>query len=223
MSGATWDERSETDWLASNGRWYPESSYPRTWGMTSLPPAPGHGEIGSILRRVTAQIVGDEEPFETGRKQSPEPSRARRTSAPPKSTRPAPTTRRSAGTPTGRASSSTTARASDRTFLPSESQKQSDTTAHVAEIITQRTYKPKVAPGPPPPSALPPPPGRVRDVDNAPPAPPAPSPQPPGLRKPAQQSERVELEDVAGEWGKAIGVAKRRIRKAINEAAESGQ
>lgn len=45
MSGVTWNERQPGDWLASNGRWYPESQRPRRWPFLSLPPAPGHGRF----------------------------------------------------------------------------------------------------------------------------------------------------------------------------------
>lgn len=215
MSGVTWDERTETDWLASNGRWYPQSSYPRSWDMTSLPPAPGHGQIGSILRRVTAHLGVDADLFEGGFEAEPErpPIRTKR----PEATRSRPTVPRQQATradPTPRQSSST-ARATDRTFLPRESSR--DATAN-AEVIAQRTYKPKVSPGPPPPAGLPPPPGRIRDVEGAsgPPSPPAPS-------VPAKRStqEALDLEVVAGDLGKVFGVAKKRIAKAINEAAES--
>ena len=49
--GVSWADRDSTDWLASNGRWYPASNYPRGWNRTALPPAPGQGGIGSILRK----------------------------------------------------------------------------------------------------------------------------------------------------------------------------
>ncbi len=50
MSGVTWEQRQPTDWLASNGRWFPASKYPRGWSRSALPPAPDHGGVGSILR-----------------------------------------------------------------------------------------------------------------------------------------------------------------------------
>jgi hypothetical protein len=50
MTGVTWTERQPSDWLASNGRWYAQNKYPKGWSTSALPPAPGHGGVGSILR-----------------------------------------------------------------------------------------------------------------------------------------------------------------------------
>lgn len=212
MSGVTWNERSDNDWLASNGRWYPRSKYPAGWGATSLPPAPEHasGAVGSILRRATSQIPGLTEPDGpvTGRGPLSSPSRPSRptASAPP---------RQQAPPSPGRAD------ASDRSFLPKEPQR--PTGPADAQVVRQRTYKPKVAPGPPPPSALAPPPGRVRDVGNAPSPPAPPNPAPPAVRQTPPPRDQSDLEIVAGDLGKVLGVAKRRISRAINEAAEQGR
>jgi hypothetical protein len=58
MSGVTWTERQPSDWLASNGRWYTQSKYPRGWSTSALPPAPGHGGVGSILREYAGVATG---------------------------------------------------------------------------------------------------------------------------------------------------------------------
>ncbi len=52
MAGVTWTNRRPSDWLASNGRWYPESQYPTGWGTSALPPAPGHAGSGAVLQKV---------------------------------------------------------------------------------------------------------------------------------------------------------------------------
>ena len=234
MNGVSWDERSETDWLASNGRWYPRSNYPARWSMTSLPPAPGHGQADSILRRATSPVPSR---AESGAAQTQRP-----TSGPlggtwskpetPKGVAEARTAESSAagaaaGRSTQRSASDSSsadprADASDRTFLPKEQRR--TTGPADAKVVGQRTYKPKVAPGPPPPSALPPPPGRVRDDAPSAPAPPdSPLPPPPVLRKSPPPRQQTDLEVVAGDLGKVLGVAKRRISRAINEAAEQGR
>ena len=212
MNGVTWDERAETDWLASNGRWYPRSSYPSNWGMSALPPAPDQAQSGSILRRVTAQFneladlaaVGDEK---LSGRAKPAAVTRQRTQVPP---RPSKTTRKSSG----RASTSGTARAADRSFLPKEPYRH--TPATQAEVTAQRTYKPKVGAGPPPPAAIPPPPGRLKDVPATPAQPPPPKSR--SARSPKPDSTNPEV--LAGDLGSVFGSAKQRITKAINDAAE---
>ena len=208
MSGVTWNERSDSDWLASNGRWYPRSKYPAGWGATSLPPAPEHasGAVGTILRRAASLIEPDGSASGSGP-----------LSPPSMPSRPAPLTppRQQAPPSPGRAD------ASDSSFLPKEPQRSPGPAD--AQVVRQRTYKPKVAPGPPPPSALPPPPGRVRDAGNAPSPPAPPNPAPPAVRQTPPPRDQSDLEIVAGDLGKVLGVAKRRISRAINEAAEQGR
>ena len=218
MSGVTWEQRSDNDWLASNGRWYPRSKYPSGWSMTSLPPAPEHANVGSILRRVTEQVVADSQRASdqsgsriSGSWSNPETSPRQTESQPP------PTTHRAPAGPTS--TNAGRAKASDRSFLPKE---QRAGEPAEAKVVDQRTYTPKVAPGPPAPSALPPPPGRIRDAGHDADAPDSPSPPPPAIRNRAAP-ERTELEIVAGDLGKVLGVAKRRITRAINEAAEQGR
>ena len=208
MSGVTWNERSDNDWLASNGRWYPRSKYPAGWGATSLPPAPEHasGAVGSILRRAASLIEPDGSASGSGPLSPPSrPSRPATPTPPRQQAPPSP----------GRAD------ASGHSFLPKEPQR--PTGPADAQVVRQRTYKPKVAPGPPPPSALPPPPGRVRDAGNAPSPPAPPNPAPPAVSQTPPPRDQSDLEIVAGDLGKVLGVAKRRISRAINEAAEQGR
>lgn len=223
MSGVSWNERSTTDWLASNGRWYPQSKYPSGWTMSSLPPAPEHARTGSILRRAANQIVADVQQASDDSGSGDSPLRdggwSSRTSAPPtagSSSPRGPNGARSEAPPTvGRAQTR------NRSFLPKEAPRRQSGPAE-AQVVGQSTYKPKVGSGPPPPSALPPPPGRVRDEAPSAPAPPA-KPSPPAVRQTAAPREQSDLEVVAGDLGKVLGVAKRRITRAINEAAEQGR
>ena len=87
-------------------------------------------------------------------------------------------------------------------------------------MVGQRTYRPKVASGPPPPAQLPPPPGRIRDVPDD--ATDSPSPATPAVRK-TNSGASDGIAVVAGDLGKVFGVAKRRIEKAINDSYESGR
>jgi hypothetical protein len=193
MSGVTWEERNPTDWLASNGRWYPESKYPHRWFTSALPPAPGHGGVGSILRRYADAA-----------------------------TTPSPT----GSTPSG----------------PGNSESKSDSHAVVrtgrgvadATVTAQRTYAPSVSAGAPPPPALgtsagiPAPPGRIRDEQASgddDPRPPAPTKVNTPYIRPPSGSAAMEtsgsFDVVAGDLGRVLGSARRRIEKAINDSANS--
>jgi len=223
MGGVTWDQRSETDWLASNGRWYPRSKFPTGWVMSSLPPAPEHAEVGSILRRVTSGFseleqalrqddgssnAADSQNYvysETDDKPGERASSPTRRPARPQRTHPPQAAQTRPGAP---------ASARDRTFLPKEANRPGGSAS--ATVTRQSTYKPKVGSGPPPPSALPPPPGRIRDADDGDPA--SPSPSAPAVPTPPQPAA-TDFEVVAGDLGKVFGVAKRRIERAINESA----
>lgn len=241
MSGATWDERSNTDWLASNGRWYPRSKYPSGWATSALPPAPEHARSGSILRRAVNQVAADAQRVSDGLSGSPNSTtdargpNAQGHAASWGSAQSAADTssgsQRYAPPPSGRA------QASDRSFLPKEPSRRSSGPAE-AQVVGQSTYKPKVAAGPPPPSALPPPPVRRDASSSSTPAPPgrirddAPTapdhdaeaaPAPPAVRDSAATQAQSDFEVVAGDLGKVLGVAKRRITRAINEAAEQGR
>lgn len=213
MAGVTWSERSQSDWLASNGRWYPRSTYPVGWTMTSLPPAPEHATVGSILRRVTGQF--DLPAIANDR---PAPPRAAPSKAAPPKARRAPESPAAQPSRQPNSPPRPPANASDRSFLPKSPG--SGRGAADAAVVGQRTYKPKVSAGPPPPAALPPPPGRIRDVAaDALPDPLA--PKPPAVRKEPEPTEDFQV--VAGDLGRVFGVAKRRIERAINESYESGK
>lgn len=196
MPGVSWSQRSPTDWLASNGRWYEASTRPRDWSTSALPPAPGHGGIGSILGRIaeagsTAAGLGSS---------NDEPSVVRRRPTGPGSPKPPP--RPSAPAPA----------------KPGSSVRPAPTGRRVAEATITETYEQQNP-------AIPPPPGRLRPEETpevALPAPPAPKestipPPSPG----AAGAEAGSFEVVAGDLGRVLGTAKRRIEKAINDSAES--
>jgi hypothetical protein len=193
MSGVTWEKRLPTDWLASNGRWYPESKYPRGWSTSALPPAPGHGGVGSILRRYADAAS------------TPTPN---------------------GPTPNG----------------PDNSEAKSDSHAVVrtgrgvadATVTAQRTYAPPVSAGAPPPPALgrsagiPASPGRIRDEetrDDDDPRPPAPTKVNTPYIPPPSGSAATEapgsFDLAAGDFGRVLGSARKRIEKAINDSANS--
>jgi len=205
MSGVTWDQRKPSDWLASNGRWYPKSTYPNGWSRSALPPAPDHGGVGSILRRLTdgTTVV----PAPTLAPSGPPPSAGGNGQRP------------SSGRPTAPSSASTSASA------PGFSVARTGRAVADATVTAHRTHTPRVAAGTPPPPALPsqsdddlpPPPGRVRD--DAPKRPPAPTPTTAVMPAPPPH-EKTDLEVVAGDLGRVFGSAKKRIERALNEAAE---
>ena len=197
MSGATWDQRQPTDWLASNGRWYPESKKPQRWSTSALPPAPGHGGVGSILRRY-ADAAAKPTPNGPGNSESPNG--------------------------------------------PGNSESKSDSHAVVrtgrgvadATVTAQRTYAPPVSAGAPPPPALgtsadiPAPPGRIRNEQASgddDPRPPAPAKVKTPYTPPPSGSAATEVSGsfdvVAGDLGAVLGSARKRIKKAINDSANS--
>ncbi|MFT7475573.1 MAG: hypothetical protein ACI81L_002512 [Verrucomicrobiales bacterium] len=149
MSGVTWTQRQPSDWLASNGRWYAHSKYPKGWSTSALPPAPGHGGVGSILREYAGVAAG------IGRD-----SQVRRPSSTSEQTQGTAAASRTAASPTGSSVARTGRAVADAT------------------VASQATYRPRVGPGAPPPPALPSqakisdPPGRIRD--DAPVVPPPP-------------------------------------------------
>ena len=202
MPGVNWDERERTDWLASNGRWYPETDYPRGWSTSALPPAPGHGGVGSILRRFVGtaspevsapsasssdvDVESGDDGFAAGWTVESEQAR--------------PSTPRSA--PTG---------APGAAIVP--------TGRRVAEAtISPTAQRPPATQGlPAPPGRLGAPPKRTRAV----PAPPTQPRTPPPAPSPSATPQPRSFDVVAGDLGKVLGTAKRRVSKAINEAAES--
>ncbi len=237
MAGATWNDRQPTDWLASNGKWYASSSYPRGWDSTALPPAPGHGGVTSILKKYTKAVTDvqsdfmdrlggpesdgaeyrsydafgnyeDDEQYEYEddfvlHEEPPrrEPPRTK-TPPPPSSERPAP--------PTGFSVAK-----SGRTVAP-------------ATVTAQRDYAEKLGSGTLPPPSLgagdtPPPPGRLSPPSPpgvpAPPAPPKP-PTPARAVEPAPAPQTPNLEVLAGDLGKVLGSARKKIEKALNDSYE---
>lgn len=196
-------DREPTDWLASNGRWYPARHYPNGWNSSALPPAPGHGRANSILQKYASAASGvtglgnadQEAPFGDVYKTPPAPRPA--TESEPPAT-------------------------SDRSFF------RSSPPVAKATVTSQRTYAHKVGAGAPPAPALspPPPPGRVRSD-----APDAPGPRtkvpgrqpPPHGSRPASATSADDASDVevtAGDLGAVFGSAKKRIEKALNDAYE---
>ncbi len=204
MPGVSWDERESTDWLASNGRWYGQSKYPRGWSTSALPPAPGHGGVGEILRR----FVG---------------------TASPEITMTAPSTSPSTSTFSVDGDDSEFSAgwsvASDGPAPPAASASSAPGTSVVGtgRRVASATITAPARPAPA--QGLPAPPGRLGALPKATPpmpAPPkkpnAPNPPPPA---PAPQSASVDV--VAGDLGNVFGTAKRRIERAINESAESAR
>ena len=200
MSGVSWEKRQPTDWLASNGRWFPASEYPRGWSTSALPPAPGHGGVGSILRAYADTAA-------------PQPSTAK-------------------PSPTSTAGSS----GADYSELRPSSNAPVRTGRGVADatVTAQRTYAAPVTAGAPPPPALgtaadlPAPPGRIREEEagvSTAPQPPNPTkvntpyiPPPAGA---ARTDTSGSIEVVAGDLGRVLGSARQRIKKAINDSANS--
>lgn len=202
MSGATWNDRQPSDWLASNGRWYPASQYPRGWDFLALPPAPGHGfahrfsETDSDLVTATS---GYDPParhtanFEQRQAQTPP-------QPPPRPAPPRPQSSSTAVAPTGRSVADAT-------------------------VTKVSNYKRRIQPGQRPSGSLPPPPGQPPPPS----APPANRPAPPG-RVSQQGSPRASVKSSAvtdlsnalqtGDLGGVLDKARRKIEDAINEAAE---
>lgn len=192
MPGVSWSQRKPTDWLASNGRWYEASTRPRGWSTSALPPAPGHGGVGSILRRIaetgsTAAGLGSSDDAPKTVPREPKARRAssvtQESSAPPRpsagpSAHPAPTGRR------------------------------------VAQATITEAYE-RDNP------EIPPPPGRIRPELPEPAMPAPPAPRVSTIPAPIPPEPAGSFEVVAGDLGKVLGTAKKRIEKAINEAAES--
>ncbi len=190
MSGVSWTERQPSDWLASNGRWYPASQRPSNWQFLSLPPAPGHGSVNYREFRTSNGSPSTNEPPKSAR---PRQHRVRPSQSPPRSsgrnsTEPSTST---AVTPTGR-------RVEDAT---------------VTEISATKR---RIAPGQtaagqlPPPTRpkTPPPPGRV--------APPSPG----RARTQLSAVAKTATSSTARDLGSVLGQARKKIETAINEAAE---
>jgi hypothetical protein len=217
MPGVSWSHRQPTDWLASNGLWYPSSSYPHGWSTSALPPAPGHGGIGSILR-----LFVEKEPIESGASAPSPPSSSTVGSASKSST-------------VGRPSSSGPASASQPPSSSVVPTGRGVADATVTEVPTKRPDSRSLAEAPGPRPALnggnaPPPPGRLSPTNapSAPPTTPAPpvtsaSPTtPPSPTPPSPHSALTEpFEVIAGDFGRVLGSAKGRIAQAINESAKS--
>lgn len=204
MPGVSWDDRESTDWLASNGRWYEQSKHPRGWSTSALPPAPGHGGVGEILRR----FVGTASPDIT------------MTTA---STPPSASTFSVDGDDSEFSAGWSVASDGPRPPSASASSAPGTSVVRTGRHVASATVTEPAPPSPVPAQELPAPPGRLGALPKAAPpmpAPPkklnAPKPPPPA---PARQTASVDV--VAGDLGKVLGSAKRRIERAINESAES--
>ena len=240
MNGVTWDERQPTDWLASNGRWYPRSHYPRHWDMLALPPAPGHGLVAGLRRSADdasstthATQRPPQQPPSTRTSTRP-PPRTNPSSAPPPPRRPAPPT-----TPLQKAPPSAPA-------PPITAQRPQPRTAE-AEATNVRTYKYRIEPGAAPPKGLPsardlpPPPGRLAPLpgnDGQPASQQAPSPAPasapparvespptpptPGRPKKASGSSSAlsGISVFGKDFEQVLGSARKRIEEAIEDSAD---
>lgn len=187
MSGVTWSERQPGDWLASNGRWYSASKYPRGWNVLALPPAPGHGLAHRSLRTEPEPV--SQSSGRSVRSQSTEASQS-----------------------PGRVR---TQRAS--TNVETAGRKVADAT-----VTGVSNYKRRIDPAERSSSALPPPPRQ---------------PPPPGtdLTQMGQEQNSTSndalgslstvfstsAESYAGDLGRVLGKARRKIEEAINEATEN--
>ena len=220
MNGVTWDKRKPGDWLASNGRWFPQSSYPRGWDTLALPPAPGHGSAAStqswLLEKAAA--AGNAAVVSAGSAGW----KAEREAARPSNSPPPP------------ANSSTTSTQGTGSTAPRKSSPRPSTTRdpqtgrRVADATATKvsTYKKRISAGERPTAALPPslppdeewrdsdvpaPPGRV---DNAPP--------PPIVRNKSKRivAQPTQPTDFAGDLGRVLGKARKRVEEAINEASK---
>ena len=226
MSGVTWDQRNPGDWLASNGRWYPESQRPRGWDALALPPAPEHGGAARVHNAVRANTSS--------------PIKPRRT------TRPDPwlpwdDSDEWSEEPTSSGSPAPPSPPAQRSSPPPAPTKSSATGRRVAPATASdvRTYKYRLPTGQASPQGLPPA-SEWRDDqadgdDDAGTLPPAPTdptnsaPAPPGRLVPGRQGQaRTQPQTVAkasasayaGDLGRVLGKARKKIEDAINEAAE---
>ena len=224
MDGVSWIDRQPSDWLASNGRWYPARHYPNGWSSSALPPAPGHGGANSILEKyasAAAGAIGINRPAQPSPMSQPDvgPSAYAGSSSSSSS-------EWHDGEPVARPRPSATSTPP----TPGFSVARSGRSVADATVTSQKTYANSVGPAAPPPPALtsPPAPGRVRDdAPKAPNAPAAPAQQPefpvraasPTPPVPAQTA-KTEFEVIAGDLGSVLGSAKKRIEKALNDSFE---
>ena len=221
-AGTSWSERQPNDWLASNGKWYSHRDYPAGWRRTALPPAPDHAEPdGSAVRRLqTAAAQRLEAANAAVPLNNQHGSRAGTVRTKRPGGQPTPT-------PTGRPGGSF--------VTPARGARPSGPAA--ANVVDQRTFKPKVGAGPAAPPAIgssgrtnptaPPPPGRITDAAPdapaqfkaaAPPAPPA-NPRAGIPPAPSKGSSRTGGFSTPGDLGQVLKSAKKRVEDAINEAA----
>lgn len=227
MSGVTWRHRNEGDWLASNGRWYPSSKYPRGWSRTALPPAPDHGSPRSLTDLVSSAAIRMQElaglPNDDSASGPSSPSFGDNDSDPADKT----TQQRMWTRPP-------TPVRTPYTRPPVAGRPPSQTNVAQATVTSQKTHTSRVGPGAPPAKGLPPAPGRVSPdgPDMDPTAPPPPTGQKPAdsdssavVRPPmpavgAERSPNEGKSDftvVAGDLGRVFGSARRRIEKATEK------
>lgn len=233
MAGSTWNDRQPTDWLASNGRWYSSSTYPRGWEGTALPPAPGHGGATSVLSKyakmATAAVGLDDEPdYVTFGSASDSPPPVQ--SSDQHSNRPPPRSKTPPAPPSRSASPSASSASSASGFSVVKSGRQ----VADATVTNQRDYAEKLPSGTPaPPSlgagsstsdeaAVPASPGRLSRET---PQPPTASTEPTHAVEPRQAPTPAtkpsdSLEVLAGDLGAVLGGARRKIQKALNDAYE---
>ena len=221
MDGVSWIDRQPSDWLASNGRWYPARYYPNGWSSSALPPAPGHGGANSILEKYASAAAGA-----IGINRPAQPSPMSQADSGPSAYAGSSSSSSSEwndGEPAARPRPSATSTPS----APGFSVARSGRSVADATVTSQKTYANSVGPAAPPPPALtsPPAPGRVRsDAPKAPSAPAAPAGQPEFPVRAAAPAptaaSKTEFEGIAGDLGSVLGSAKKRIEKALNDSFE---
>ena len=233
MSGVTWSERQPGDWLASNGRWYPASKRPRGWSFLALPPAPGHGMAASIQRADgTSEQNSYSPPAATTHSPPPQGWSSQSASTPPPQPPPRPSSS-SQVVQTGRrvAEATVTNVSTYKRRIGSEARAKAELPPSSAQTSGPPPPSPSQPVQPPPQSAAPgrvskqpPPPARV--ASQGPPA--RVTSQGPPARVTSQGIVRTDPTVVAkasaagyaGDFGRVLGKARKKLEDAINEAAQ---
>lgn len=220
MTGVTWNERKPGDWLASNGRWYPEYKYPRAWSTLALPPAPGHGGVSDLHdQNVTQTATFQVPPFRAS-------ASASSSDVPP----PRRTASRARSTDVAR----TGRRVADATATNVRTYKHRIERGQAAPAALPPESEWRDQPNTPTPEApldAPPPPGRVVSSDQpvdhrneSPPPPPVLVERSAGGRARTQPTAVASAAGASyvNDLGRVLGKARKRIEEAIEESARAG-
>lgn len=219
------NEGQPTGWHRM-GSGTPAAAYPRGWSFSSLPPAPGHGNAASLMDKYIRQPIGTDTP-----NTRPQNANVQAQSQPPTSTSQARPQATSATRPPPRTKTPPPPPASSGAPTSSGfSVAKTGRRVAQATVTNQRDYAtPLENPTPPTPRLesgdIPSAPGRVSNAPAAPKPPPAPNyPARPNAYSPvpaAPSPPKSGVEVIAGDFGKVLGGAKKRIEEALNEAIEN--